>query len=165
MHLHLALVCLQLCTLAYTLECYIAPSSDAASPSPTTFHACYQIVKFLVRHERIDIPIDFSRRQGVGYLVPAQWTAGNCIISIDMLSDDDVETASFSDIAHEAGLVVLGCVVHPPHLGGTQWVGERRVMQVSVFGRPYGLSTSMPSLQFATLSNTSIVTSPKIDTA
>lgn len=130
-----AILSLLLYTLAHSLECYIPPP-DVASRHfvPTTFHACYPILKFLVRHERVDLPLHFSRRPGVGYLVPAQWTSGNCVVSIDVQSSDDVETASFGQIAHEAGLVLLGCVVQPPHLGGSQWVGEQKVMKVTVFG-------------------------------
>ena len=151
---------LLLCRLAYTLECYIAPPDPASrrrSPVPTTFQACYQIVKFLVRHERIDLPIDFSRRPGAGYLVPDQWSSDNCVVMIDVQSNDDIETASFSQISHEAGLVVLGCVVRPPHLGGSQWVGEKKVMKVSVFGsQGYTRLASLPPLLSAKYTMTNI---------
>ena len=41
---------------------------------------------------------------------------------------------SFYDIATEVGIILLRCVMHPPHLGGTQYVGPKKVTNVTVFG-------------------------------
>jgi len=53
------------------------PGSDVAlrSTLPTTYYECFQVVKFLVRHERTDLPLMFSRVEGRGYLVPETWCA------------------------------------------------------------------------------------------
>ncbi|KAL8822534.1 MAG: hypothetical protein Q9191_006734 [Dirinaria sp. TL-2023a] len=174
MRLHrnlIAILSLQLFTRGYSLQCFITPadptgSSSRRSPVPTTFHACFPVVKFLAQHERIDLPLDFSRQPGAGYRVPAQWANGNCVVIIDVQSNDDVATTSFNEIAHEAGVVLLGCVVQPPHLGGSQWVGERQVMKVSVFGaRRFAPGTSAPSLLSAKFPAMNISDSESSDTA
>lgn len=61
-----------------TVSCYRPIAySDIVSQStlPTTYYECFQVVKFLVRHERTDLPLMFSRRPGQGYLVPETWCA------------------------------------------------------------------------------------------
>ena len=60
--------------------------------------------------------------------------AGDCGVAIDMHSDDDEDSMSFHDIAVETGVILIRCVAHPPHLGGTQPVGPKKVMNVTVFG-------------------------------
>lgn len=88
----------------------------------------------MMRQERVDLPLRFTRKAGEGYRLPAQWKAGNCGLQLNLISEDDVETASFREIAIEAGKIMLTCVALPPHYGGTNWVGLNQVMNVSVFG-------------------------------
>jgi len=59
-----------------------------------------------------------------------------CALSIDMHSDTDEDTTTFKQIAVQAGTIMLACIAQPPHFGGTQYVGPRAVMNVSVFGIP-----------------------------
>ncbi|CAF9915278.1 MAG: hypothetical protein HETSPECPRED_002348 [Heterodermia speciosa] len=101
---------------------------------PTTFKACRAVIKWLGSHDKEQGPITFSRRPGVGYRVPDQWLSGNCVVSIDMHSDDDVDTLSFREIAVEAYTIALGCVISPPHLGGDGHVGPKGVMNVTILG-------------------------------
>ena len=107
------------------------PSFDLA---PTTYHACFQVVKFVVRHERIELPLLFSRIPGVGYQLPEEWVYQTCALRLDMHSDTDEDTTTFKDIAVEAGKVMLACVAQSPHFGGTQYVGPKAVMNVTIFG-------------------------------
>lgn len=62
------------------VSCYrpVAPDlfpDNTASTLPTTYYECFQVVKFLVRHERTDLPLVFSRMPGRGYVVPETWCA------------------------------------------------------------------------------------------
>ena len=132
----------------HQLSCYRTAPGRTQPLVEVQFHVCYQVVKFLLLHERIDLPLDFSRRDSAGYPVPAQWKAGNCVIKIDVPDYNQVQTATFADIAREAGLVLLGCVIQPPHYGGTTFVGSKLVMNVSVFG----VARGAPSLSSPTLS-------------
>jgi len=59
-----------------------------------------------------------------------------CALSIDMHSDTDEDTTTFKQIAVQAGTIMLACIAQPPHFGGTQYVGPRAVMNVTVFGIP-----------------------------
>ncbi|KAL8911244.1 MAG: hypothetical protein Q9171_003542 [Xanthocarpia ochracea] len=111
---------------------------DSLHPNilPTTYHACYQILKFVVSHGRVNLPYTFSRHPNRGYQLPEQWFYDTCVVQLDMNANDEEDTASFRDVAKAAGTVMLGCVAQPPHLGGTQFVGPKSVMNVSLFGIP-----------------------------
>ena len=116
--------------------------------APTTFHACYQVIKFLVRHERTDLPLLFSRIPGKGYLLPEHWRFSNCLFILDTHSDADEETTTFRQIAVEASTILLACVAQPPHLGGTQTVGPKAVMNVTVTGLDFRPPAALPLLAF-----------------
>ncbi|KAL8734014.1 MAG: hypothetical protein Q9166_001775 [cf. Caloplaca sp. 2 TL-2023] len=91
-----------------------------------------------MRHERIDLPTTFSRKPNVGYQLPEQWFYRSCVLQLDMDDHDEEETASFRDISFAAVTVMLACVAQAPHLGGTQFVGPKSVMnavQVAVAGK------------------------------
>ncbi|KAL8777824.1 MAG: hypothetical protein Q9213_007695 [Squamulea squamosa] len=102
----------------------------------TTYHDCFQVIKFLMSHGRTRLPTLFSRKPNVGYELPEQWIYRSCLLYLDMVDDDEEETTSFKDVAVAAGTVMVGCVVRPPHMGGTQYVGPKRVMNVTLFGTP-----------------------------
>ena len=46
----------------------------------------------------------------------------------------ETETATFKNVADAAASVILACVLARPHLGGSQFVGAKKVMNVTVFG-------------------------------
>ena len=121
-------------TLSDTIGCFAQSAAPRQRLVPTTFKACYELSKFLIQHDKAQGAITFSRKPGVGYQVPEHWFSGNCVLAIDVHSEDDEETLSFKDIAVEAGAIMVRCVANPPHLGGTQFVGRRRVMNVTVIG-------------------------------
>ena len=76
----------------------------------------------------------FSRKRGVGYQVPRQWISGTCVLAIDMISDEAEDTLTFHEIGLDAYVLALGCVIHPPHLGGKRLVGLRKLLTVTIFG-------------------------------
>ena len=121
-------------TLSDTIGCFAQSAAPRQRLVPTTFKACYELSKFLIQHDKAQGAFTFSRKPGVGYQVPEHWFSGNCVLAIDVHSEDDEETLSFKDIAVEAGAIMVRCVANPPHLGGTQFVGRRRVMNVTVIG-------------------------------
>ena len=114
---------------------------------PTTFKACSAVIKWLGSHDKEKAPITFSRRLGVGYRVPDQWASGNCVVGIDMHSDDDVDTLSFREIVVEAYAIALACVISPPHLGGSSQVGPKGVMNVTVIGVDFNANGLVPLIR------------------
>lgn len=52
----------------------------------------------------------------------------------DMHTTADEDTLRFFDIAVQASLLSIHCVAKPPHLGGTAFVGSKKVMNVTVYG-------------------------------
>lgn len=92
----------------------------------------------------------FTRKRGVGYQVPRQWISGTCVLAIDMISDEAEDTLTFYEIGQVAYILALGCVIHPPHLGGERSVGERKLLNVTIFGyndKPGGpISLSRPHM-------------------
>ncbi|CAO1596966.1 hypothetical protein XANCAGTX0491_000793 [Xanthoria calcicola] len=112
---------------------------DSSPPMiPTTYHACFQVIKFIISHERIELPTLFSRAPNVGYRLPEQWRQGSCVLQLDMndaaTAPAETETATFKNVADAAASVILACVLARPHLGGSQFVGAKKVMNVTVFG-------------------------------
>ena len=137
------LLFLPLHTAAASVTCY-EPVSPSSPLIPITYHDCFQIIKFIVQHDRIERPTLFSRKPHLGYHLPDQWRSGSCVMRLDMNDDagpDEEETATFKDIVGAAATVMLGCVVPAPHFGGTQCVGAKNVMNVTIFG------TTGPALQ------------------
>ena len=121
-------------TLSDTIGCFAQSANPRQRLIPTTFKACYELSKFLIHHDKSQGGITFSRKPGVGFQVPEHWVSGNCVLAIDVHSADDEDTLSFKDIAVEAGAVMVRCVAKPPHLGGTQFVGRKKVMNVTIIG-------------------------------
>ena len=114
---------------------------------PTTFKACSTVIKWLGSHDKEQGPITFSRRLGIGYRVPDQWLSGNCLVGIDMQTDNDIDTLSFRDIVVQAYTIALACVISPPHLGGSGSVGPKRVMNVTVKGVDYKAHEPLPLIR------------------
>ena len=112
--------------------------------APTTYHACFEIMRFFRSPQHAKLPFTFSRKADAGYLVPAQWLRGNCILHIDVNSDDDQETTTFEMISIAASQLAWSCVVPPPHLGGTVYVGPKSVMNVTIFGAHLPLTLRLP---------------------
>ena len=121
-------------TVSNVIGCFAREAAFRQPVAPTTFKACYEIVKRLVHHDKAEAAMIFSRKPGAGFRVPEHWVSGNCVLTIDMDSDNDEETLSFKDLAVDAGTVMVRCVMSPPHLGGTTIVGQRKSMNVTVFG-------------------------------
>ena len=116
------------------IGCFAQEAAIRQPIAPTTFKACYEIVKRLIHHDKAEAAMIFSRKPWAGFRVPDHWVSGNCVLTIDMDSDNDEETLSFAKLAVDAGTVMVRCVMSPPHLGGTILVGQRRSMNVTVFG-------------------------------
>ena len=134
LRLLLAMTLIIASTLADRLGCFHQSPPLRPQRAPTTYKECSHILRFLLDYDKEQGSITFSRRPGIGYRVPDYWVAGTCAIPIDMHSDNEVDEMSFHDIAVEAGAIMVRCVMYGPHLGGTQPVGPRKVMNVTVFG-------------------------------
>ncbi|KAL8809465.1 MAG: hypothetical protein Q9223_005092 [Gallowayella weberi] len=117
--------------------CWSGDSPTMADLIPTVFKACDDAIgSLLTNAQSSQKPIQFGRRPGLGYQVPAEWKRGNCQVKIDVHDEDDIEIASFVDIARQAIYVNLYCVAPRPHYGGTKLVGRNQVMNVSLSGLP-----------------------------
>ena len=117
---------------AGVLECWAAdPGTHLV---PTTFKECRHLIKWMNSFDRDRDPMKFTRKHRVGYQVPRQWIAGTCVLAIDMISDEAEDTLTFHEIGIEAYVLALGCVIQPPHLGGKRSVGQRKLLNVTIFG-------------------------------
>ena len=117
---------------AERLECWT--TSPKSHLVPTTFKDCRRLIKWVNSFDQDRHPMTFSRKRGVGYQVPHQWIAGTCVLGIDMISDEAEDTLTFHEIGVEAYVLALGCVIHPPHLGGERSVGSRKLLNVTIWG-------------------------------
>ena len=118
----------------YRVGCYNQSPPGQRQIYPTKFVDCAEPIKNLVKYDKAHAPTLFSRKRGLGYKLPAQWVSRSCAIFLDARSDDDEDYATFYDIAIEAGVINAACVANPPHLGGTNRVGPKKIMNISIFG-------------------------------
>lgn len=118
---------------------------------PTIFKDCLEPIKNLVKYDKAYAPTLFSRKRGLGFKLPAHWISGSCVMLLDICSDDEEDSETFYAIAVEAGILNGACVAQPPHFGGTNRVGPKQIMNISLFG----LSPRGPTLPIVNLSTIS----------
>ena len=87
-------------------------------------------------------PLSFARDPDAGFTVPYTWDFGSCAIEIDVLREDDSESATFAAIFKRAFDIAVECVIKPPHLGGKGLVGEHGLLKVWMFGVDPKVSSS-----------------------
>ena len=117
---------------AERLECWAA--TPRTHLVPTTFKDCRRLIRWMNSFDKDKNPMTFTRKPGVGYQVPRQWILGTCVLGIDMISDEAEDMLTFHEIGVEAYILALGCVIHPPHLGGERSVGPRKLLNVTIWG-------------------------------
>ncbi|KAL8730711.1 MAG: hypothetical protein Q9166_003903 [cf. Caloplaca sp. 2 TL-2023] len=121
--------------------CWVQKTPTSAKPTPTIFKACDDALKLMLPDAKTaKVPMLFSRKPNHGFQVPRQWRRGNCVVKIDMHSEDDEDSVAFIDLASGASMINIRCVARPPHYGGTAVVGEKQVMNNQLSTRP---STSL----------------------
>ena len=80
-------------------------------------------------------PFDFHRTPDRPFPLPNSFSAGSCLIWVDMESDDAEDTFSPTDVLVAVSRIIGRCVGDSPALGGKTLVGPKKLMNVFVFGR------------------------------
>ena len=107
---------------------------------------CYNALNELFSLKYAFRPTTFARRPEVGFRLPRVVRNGTCVISIDVLDDDDADTFEPLIVYTTASEITLRCTQGDFRLGGRTLTGPRGVVDVLVFGRVWPLeSGSTPS--------------------
>ncbi|KAL6716026.1 hypothetical protein ACLMJK_006988 [Lecanora helva] len=101
---------------------------------PTIFRDCKASIAQIPLSGSGRKPLVFSHNPDIGFEVPHSWQSGNCVVEIDVVEDDVVETTSFENVVEEATRLAKSCVIAKPHLGGKVYVGKEGGLQIWVFG-------------------------------
>ncbi|KAL8667324.1 MAG: hypothetical protein Q9202_000898 [Teloschistes flavicans] len=114
------------------IDCF---RSESSTSQPTVFNRCSIAIEKMAPDIRLARkPQHFSRNDGEGYKVPADWRQGNCLVQLDVLSDDDSDTATLFGLAIQANVLNNLCVIKEPHLGGSLILGKDRRLNLTVLG-------------------------------
>ena len=112
---------------------------DAASDPrliPASLYDCLHAAQQITQKGSLTRPITLTRRNTKRvFRLPQVFRSGTCIISVDVDNDDDEDKFPIGTV-HQAALdLSMRCVGGFYHNGGKIFVGPRKLLYVTVFGR------------------------------
>lgn len=124
------------------------PTTPRRGLYPANEQDCLNAVQDLLSIKDVFRPITFARRGKAGFRLPRVVRSATCVISIDVMYDEDKDyfhpyllyTAAV-DIAHR-------CTQSTFRFGGRNTAGPKRVVNVLVFGRVWPLNGGMVERRF-----------------
>ena len=118
------------------IDCFHAP------PPPNILYApdgvdCINAATQLIKGDKADAPMQFSRDTELGFSVPHSWKNGTCVILIDLDNPRSETTFPLSAIGMAALGIMIHCVDNAVHaLGGRSFAGPQNSMKVLLLGCP-----------------------------
>ena len=110
----------------------------AADPRliPAQVNDCYQAALLFRQKGSLTRPLVFTRKPTRSvFPLPQVLRAGTCVISVDVVNDDDEDEFTL-EVANNGALgIAMDCVWGSSHVGGKKFVGPKKVVYVMVFGR------------------------------
>ena len=105
----------------------------------TSYILCTQVINRMAVGRSLNEPITFGRTVKTGHTLPDQYAQrglyNTCVIELDMQGDGAQDVLTWREIIIAASELRDMCVAPPPHLGGVEKVGERRLLEVRMYGR------------------------------
>jgi hypothetical protein len=129
------------------------PPAPRTGLYPTNLEDCSNAAQGLIQDREPFRPIIFARKGIAGYRLPKVVRNGTCVISIDVLNDNDKDTFTLWKAYTAAIDIARRCTQGPYTLGGRTTVGPKNVVNVVVFGRtwPPPVGTIEPAASGAAL--------------
>ena len=105
----------------------------------TSYILCTQVINQMALGHSLNAPITFGRTVKTGHTLPDQYLQrglyNTCVIELDMQGDGTQDVLTWREIIIGASDLRDMCVAPPPHLGGVEKVGRRRLLEVRMYGR------------------------------
>ena len=115
-------------------QCYDPTFPPPGPFIPIHYSECIQAANRMLLNVRRDVPLIFSRKEDADIQLPWRLRSGNCLMSLDVLREDDEDIMCVRD-AHESALTLCRmCVGGYYRHGGSTPVGRRGVVYISVYG-------------------------------
>ena len=111
---------------------------NAADPRliPAQVNDCYQAALLFRQKGSLTRPLIFTRKPTRSvFPLPQVLRAGTCVISVDVVNDDDEDEFPLEVANNGALQLAMDCVWGSSHVGGKKFVGPKKVVYVMVFGR------------------------------
>lgn len=111
------------------------PRASRRGLYPTNIRDCFNAARYIVQHIEPFRPVSFARRQGVGFKLPRVVRSKTCVISIDVMQDDEEDVFVPLLVFSAATDLASRCTQGMFDLGGRTTVGPRKVVNVVILGR------------------------------
>ena len=115
-------------------QCFDPTFPPPALSYPIRYPGCLDAADEILLSRRKNVPLTFSRSENADIQLPWRIHGGNCLMSLDVLNNDDEEVMSIQDANEIATALCRVCVRGYYRYGGTTPVGPRRVVHISVYG-------------------------------
>ena len=113
------------------------PATPRAGLYPAKQEDCLNAVKELFDIRDPFRPITLTRNYGVGFKLPEVVQNGSCVISIDVMNDEDSDYFEPYLVYSTAGEMALRCTQDGFRFGGRAKAGPKKVVDVLVCGRAW----------------------------
>ena len=119
--------------------CYMKPPPRDPPLLATSYIICTQVINKMATGRSLNEPITFGRTVKTGHTLPDQYVQrgmySTCVIELDMQGDGAQDVLTWREIIIGASHLRDTCVVLPPYLGGDGRVGEKRLLEIRLYGR------------------------------
>lgn len=129
-----------------TFRC-LTPDDGGQSKVDTVHRSnCAAALDLILKSDKSEAPMIFSRSPGAGYKVPATIEAGDCVVHIDVssMTPGREVTLPLTDVVHAAFHIIDMCIKNPPAgtgLGGHAILDtlsdSRGVLDVLLYGQAF----------------------------
>lgn len=115
-------------------ECFSLPP-HGQELYPTNLRDCVNAAQDLIQNREPYRLVAFARNARAGYRLPKVVRDGTCVISVDVLDDDDTDILTPWHVYTTAVNFAQRCTQRPYILGGRMTVAPKRVVNIVMFGR------------------------------
>lgn len=115
-------------------QCFAPPLPPPDPSYPIIYSTCTDAADKLMANVRRDVPSIFSRSDDADVQLPWRARSGNCVMTLNVLKDDDEDIMCIQDAYDLALALCRICASGYYRYGGRTPVGPRGVVYISVYG-------------------------------
>ena len=134
---HLNLVTSSTATLPFVNATFVVDNTCFEHRSnlyPAKYLDCVAAIDNMSRGKATQ-PCTFSRGRPADVKLPKNFSSGSCLVTLDMVYDDQIDTVTFSDIRDRALALAFQCTRNPIHdNGGVAPVGPMEILYITIIG-------------------------------